>query len=73
MPRFDTAILLAKYPGTDKDGRKFKRGERIAYCRRTRTVLTSDPANVDAIERQQAADAFDMEVEDNMARACGLL
>jgi hypothetical protein len=73
MPRFDTSILLAKYPGTDADGRAFRKGERIAYCRRTRRVLTSDPAKVDAIERQQAADAFDMEAEDNMARACGLL
>lgn len=73
MPRFDTAIMPARYPGTDADGRKFRKGDRIAYCRRTRRVLTADPVRIDAIERQQHADAFDMDAEDRMARACGLI
>lgn len=72
MPRFDTTVMTARYPGTDADGRAFRKGERIAYCRRTRRVLTSDPAKIDAIEAQQTADAFDMEWEDRCARSCGL-
>lgn len=73
MPRFDTAILTARYAGTDADGRSFRKGDRIAWDRRSRRVVTSDPEKVDAIERQQVADAFDMDVEDSMARACGLM
>ena len=73
MPRFDTVLMFARYPGTDADGRNFRKGDRIAYCRRTRRVLTSDPARIDEIERQQVADAFDMEAEDRMARAGGLI
>jgi len=64
MPKFDTVIMAAKYPGTDADGKPFAKGARIAYNRRTRRVITADPARIDAIERQQVADAFDMAAED---------
>ena len=64
MPKFDTVIMDAKYPGTDADGTPFGKGARIAYNRRTRRVITADPARIDAIERQQVADAFDMAADD---------
>lgn len=64
MPKFDTVIMAAKYAGTDADGIAFPKGARIAYNRRTRRVITADPARIDAIERQQVADAFDMAAED---------
>lgn len=73
MPQFDVVIITAKYPGTDSAGRKFNRGTPIAYDRRRRVVVSSDPTEIDAIQRQQNADRFDMEAEDRMARACGLI
>lgn len=71
MPRFDTVILTARYAGTDTAGRKFRKGDKIAWNSRTRKVVASGDA-VDAIERQQVADRFDMDWEDRCASACGL-
>lgn len=73
MPRFDTRIIIAKYPGTAKDGTTVRKGDRIAYCTRTRKVLTSDPARLEQIEGEQIAAEHDMRWEDDCARRCGLI
>lgn len=71
MPRFDTVIMTARFPGTATDGTTVRKGDTIAFNTRTRKVVTSDPTAIDAIQRQQNADAHDMRIEDDMARACG--
>jgi hypothetical protein len=69
--------MQARYPGTDANGRKFRKGDRIAYCRTTRRVVESDPARIDAAASAQPANRepfidLDTMWEDDCARRCGL-
>lgn len=70
--RFDTIIMTARRSGTADDGTRITAGQPMAWCRRTRRVLTACPVRIDEIERQQAADAHDMRWEDDCAARCGL-
>lgn len=72
MPRFDTRIITARFAGTAADGTPVRKGDRIAWCARTRKVLTADPRKIEEIEGEQVAAAHDMRWEDDCARACGL-
>lgn len=72
MPRFDTTIMTARYAGTDATGRAFRKGDTIAWNRRKRVVVASDPAEIERIQGEQTAAAFDMAWEDDCARRCGL-
>lgn len=72
MPRFDTTFITARYPGTAVDGTRVRKGDTIAWCSRTRRVLTADPAKIEQIRCDQRADAHDMAWEDDCARRCGL-
>lgn len=69
---FDIVFINAKYAGLDSDGRRFNRGQRIAYDRKRKVVVTCDPSRIESIERQQVADRFDMDWEDRCAAQCGL-
>ena len=69
---FHIVFINAKYAGLDSDGRRFVRGQRIAYDRKRKVVVTCEPSRIESIERQQVADRFDMDWEDRCAAQCGL-
>lgn len=70
--------ILARFPGKAVDGTRIRRGDRIAWCRTTRRVLTANPARVDELVAAAApaepglADALDRLYEDSCAARCGL-
>lgn len=51
----DPYWLTAKYPGVDNKGRPFKKGERVFYYPRTKTILTGEDAERAAAEFEAAA------------------
>jgi hypothetical protein len=69
-------VIVARYPGKAVDGTRVRRGDRIAWCRTTRRVLTANPARVDELVAAAApADGwFDLDrmYEDSCAARCGL-
>jgi hypothetical protein len=69
-------VIVARYPGKAVDGTRVRRGDRIAWCRTTRRVLTANPARVEELVASAApADGgFDLDrmYEDACAARCGL-
>lgn len=53
--RNDPRWIIAKYAGTDQDGRAIKRGDRVFYYPLTRAMLTGEKAEQAAREFQAAA------------------
>jgi hypothetical protein len=51
----DPYWMTAKYPGKDKDGKPFKKGEKVFYYPRTKTILTGPEAEKAAREFASAA------------------
>ena len=49
MPRPTIIAMIARFPGKAADGTRVQRGDRIAWCRATRRVLTSNPARIAAL------------------------
>jgi hypothetical protein len=64
----DPYWLVAKYPGKDHKGRPFRKGERVFYYPKTKTILMGEEAERAAAEFEAAA--FD---EDFGYRSAGLL
>lgn len=46
----DPYWMTAKYPGKDQDGKPFKKGDKVFYYPRTKTILTGDKAEKAARE-----------------------
>ena len=72
--------IIARFPGRAVDGTRIRRGDRIAWCRTTRRVLTANPARVEELVASAAPadgavdrgpDRFDMLYEDACAARCG--
>lgn len=53
----DPYWMTAKYPGKDKNGKPFKKGEKVFYYPRTKTILTGPEA--EKASREFGAMAFD--------------
>lgn len=51
----DPYWTTAKYPGTDANGRPFRKGDRVFYYPRTKTILTGDAAERASAEFDAAA------------------
>lgn len=51
----DPYWMTAKYPGVDNKGRPFKRGDRVFYYPRTKTILTGEDAEKASAEFESAS------------------
>jgi hypothetical protein len=68
-------IITAKYPGLAQDGTRIRKGDQIVWCRKTRKVVSADPAQVTSVQQNAQREPFidiDTMWEDDCARRCGL-
>ena len=68
-------IITAKYAGLAQDGTRIRKGDQIVWDRKTRKVVSADPAQVTSVQQNAQREPFidiDTMWEDDCARRCGL-